>query len=136
MLWGFFNDVGISFIDPNDVEVILSGTKTMHKSAEYDFLEPWLGEGLLVSFGQKWITRRKIITPTFHFTILEQFVTSFDEQTNILVQKLKPHVNKGDFNVYPYTTLSALDIICKTSMGAEIHAQDHPETPYVQSVKA
>uniref|UniRef100_A0A1B0D0P9 Uncharacterized protein n=1 Tax=Phlebotomus papatasi TaxID=29031 RepID=A0A1B0D0P9_PHLPP len=136
VLWGFFNEVGISFIDPNDIETILSGTKTMHKSVEYDFLEPWLGEGLLVSFGQKWVTRRKIITPTFHFTILEQFVTSFDEQTNILVQKLKPHANKGDFNIYPYTTLSALDIICKTSMGAEIHAQEHPETPYVQSVKA
>ncbi|XP_059612339.1 cytochrome P450 4d2-like [Phlebotomus argentipes] len=134
--WGLFNVMSISIIDPKDYETILSNTKTIRKSIEYEFLKPWLGEGLLVSFGQKWATRRKIITPTFHFNILEQFVKSFDKQTNILVQKLKPHVNKGDFNIYTYTTLTALDIICETSMGAEIHAQDHPETPYVQSVKA
>uniref|UniRef100_A0A1L8E4F5 Putative cytochrome n=2 Tax=Nyssomyia neivai TaxID=330878 RepID=A0A1L8E4F5_9DIPT len=135
-LWGLFNDIGISFIDPNDVEAIVSGTRTLHKSNDYDLLTSWLGEGLLMSFGKKWATRRKIITPTFHFTILEQFVKSFDKQTNILVQKLKPCVGKGDLNIYTYTTLTALDIICETSMGAQIYAQDNPQTPYVQSVKA
>uniref|UniRef100_A0A1B0GLI8 Cytochrome n=1 Tax=Lutzomyia longipalpis TaxID=7200 RepID=A0A1B0GLI8_LUTLO len=135
-LWGLFNDVGMSFMDPNDVEVIVSGTRILHKSTDYDLIKAWLGEGLLMSFGKKWATRRKIITPTFHFTILEQFVKSFDKQTNILVEKLMPHDGKGDLNIYTYITLTALDIICETSMGAEIHAQDHPENPYVQSVKA
>ncbi|GAB0087945.1 Cytochrome P450 [Sergentomyia squamirostris] len=136
VIYGMFNDLSIATIDPNDIEAVIAGTKAMNKSIDYDFLKDWLGQGLLLSFGQKWLSRRKIITPTFHFTILEQFVKSFDKQTNILIRKLHPHVGKGDFNIYTYITLTALDIICETSMGAEVHAQDNPDHPYVQSVKA
>ena len=58
------------------------------KSDEYDFIKPWLGTGLLTSTGKKLSNRRKIITPTFHFKILEQFVEIFDEQSDTFVKKL------------------------------------------------
>ena len=32
-------------------------------------LQKWLGEGLLISSGDKWHTRRRMITPTFHFEV-------------------------------------------------------------------
>lgn len=73
---------------------------------------PWLGTGLLTSTGQKWINRRKIITPAFHFNILEDFVEVFDKQSSILEEKLRVHEGLGEFNVFPLTALCALDVVC------------------------
>lgn len=39
---------------------ILSSPKHIDKSSDYTYLHPWLGTGLLTSFGQKWHTRRKV----------------------------------------------------------------------------
>jgi Cytochrome P450 len=72
---------------------------------------------LQVSFlnfvGEKWRRRRKILTPAFHFKILEDFVDVFIEQSLTLLNKLKREVgNESGFNIFPYVTLCTLDIIC------------------------
>jgi cytochrome P450 family 4 len=67
---------------------------------------------LLISSGEKWFSRRKIITPTFHFKILEQFVEIFDKQSDIFTQQLKNFNNRGKFDVFPLVALCALDVMC------------------------
>lgn len=56
-----------------------------------------------------------MLTPTFHFTILEDFLDVMNEQANILVKKFEKHVNQEAFNCLFYTALCALDIICGKS---------------------
>lgn len=56
---------------PDACEIILRSSKHIQKSFIYEFLHCWLGTGLLTSKGEKWSQRRKLITPSFHFTILE-----------------------------------------------------------------
>lgn len=73
---------------------------------------PWLGTGLLTSTDQKWLSRRKIITPAFHFNILQDFVEIFDLQSSILKEKLKKFESCGEFNVIPLTEFMALDVVC------------------------
>jgi len=80
---------------------------------DYQFLHPWLGTGLLTSDGLKWKSRRRLITPTFHFRILNDFIQVFDEQAEILVTHLESQVDRSAFNVMPYITRCALDIICR-----------------------
>jgi cytochrome P450 family 4 len=53
-----------------------------------------------------------MITPTFHFKILDSFVEVFSEKSEILVSKLQKEVGSQGFDVYPYITRCALDIIC------------------------
>jgi cytochrome P450 len=65
-----------------------------------------------LSPGQKWHTHRKMITPTFHFKILDTFVEVFSEKSKILISKLQKEVGSTGFDVYPYITHCALDIIC------------------------
>ncbi|XP_058062988.1 cytochrome P450 4d1-like [Anopheles bellator] len=122
--------------DPKDVEVLLSSPKYIDKSTEYDFIRPWLGEGLLTSRGRKWHSHRKVITPTFHFKILEQFVEIFDRQSSTFVKMLQPFAESGrSFDIFPQVTLCALDVICETAMGTKVNAQLNAESKYVQAVK-
>nr|ACD75823.1 cytochrome P450 family 4 variant 1 [Cyphoma gibbosum] len=114
-------------------EVMLNSSKHIDKAQEYGYLHAWLGTGLLTSTGDKWRMRRKMLTPTFHFRILHDFVEVFNQQTCVLIEKLKHHVDKGQFNVFQDIALCALDIICETAMGQHVNAQTK-ESAYVQSV--
>lgn len=106
------NQLVVIFLDPKDVQAILTDIKLITKSQEYGYLEPWLRTGLLTSTNQKWMVRRKALTPAFHFKILDEFVEVFDKQTSILVEKLKAFERRGSFNVFPIVARSALDVIC------------------------
>lgn len=105
-------DFNLFVTDPKAVEAILSSQKIIDKSREYDFLKRWLNDGLLVSTNKKWFDRRKAITPTFHFKILDQFVEVFEQQGNPFVAKLKELSVKDTVDVFPLATLYALDVIC------------------------
>lgn len=52
-----------------------------------------------------------MLTPAFHFKILEDFVAVFNEQSSILIDKLNKNVKK-EFDVFPLITLCTLDVIC------------------------
>lgn len=66
--------------------------------------------------GSKWQRRRKLLTPTFHFKILEDFIHVFNEQSQVLIGKLNEKISKtgNELDVFPFITLCALDIICGT----------------------
>ncbi|EFA04665.2 cytochrome P450 CYP4BN1 [Tribolium castaneum] len=118
------------------LECVLSSMKILNKSEDYLYLRPWLGTGLLTSDGPKWKKHRKIITPAFHFQILEQFVEVFESGGNRFVQQLQKEVGKKSVDIYPYVTLCTLDIICESAMGISINAQFDDNSDYVRSVKA
>jgi len=70
--------------------------------------------GMMTS-GPKWHLRRKMLTPAFHFKILEDFVDIFNEQSRVLVRKLAacPQVTSQEgFNIFPFVARCTLDIIC------------------------
>ncbi|XP_072353006.1 cytochrome P450 4V2-like [Scyliorhinus torazame] len=116
------------------VEVILSSSKQLDKSYVYKFLHPWLGTGLLTSTGNKWRARRKLLTPTFHFTILVEFLEVMNEQANVLLEKWEKEVGQGPFNCFNDITLCALDIICETAMDKKVYAQSKSDSEYVHAI--
>ncbi|KAH8380304.1 hypothetical protein KR009_009855, partial [Drosophila setifemur] len=129
-----FNRMLVMSADAEFNEQLLSSQEHLVKHPVYRVLGQWLGNGLLLSDGKVWHQRRKIITPTFHFSILEQFVEVFDQQSNVCVQRLGKRANGEIFDIYHHICLAALDIIAETAMGTKIYAQSNERTPYADAV--
>ncbi|XP_025266583.1 cytochrome P450 4C1-like [Camponotus floridanus] len=87
-VWGL-HEFAVSIRHPDDLEKILSSTKHIEKSRLYNILHPWFGTGLLTSTGVKWQTRRKMLTPAFHFNILNQFIDIFIKEGDCMTKSLK-----------------------------------------------
>ncbi|KAH7940908.1 hypothetical protein HPB49_007751 [Dermacentor silvarum] len=117
------------------VEEVLSSNKILTKGEQYHLLHSWLGTGLLTSTGEKWRTRRRLFTPSFHFRILEDFMPTINSESMVLANKLANLSRLGKkFDVVPLITLCTLDIICETIMGTTISAQSNENSPYVAAV--
>lgn len=66
-----------------------------------------------LSTGEKWTKRRRLITPSFHFDILNDFLQVMNEQADILIDNLsKKSVETASFDVCPFISNCTLDIIC------------------------
>ncbi|KAK3095368.1 hypothetical protein FSP39_013830 [Pinctada imbricata] len=124
----------VGFYKAETVEVVLQSSRFLDKATEYKFLHPWLGTGLLTSTGSKWHSRRKLLTPSFHFKILNDFVGVFQDQAQTMVKRLDSMADRGTFNIFSYITLCALDIICETAMGKTVDAQGNTDSEYVKCV--
>ncbi|XP_075163186.1 cytochrome P450 4d8-like [Haematobia irritans] len=131
-----FNRLIVVCGDAEINEYLLTSSTHISKHHLYDVLHYWLGSGLLFSDGAKWHTRRKIITPTFHFKILEEFVQIFNHQSKILVDRLEAKADGMTVcDIYPYVCSAALDIIAETAMGTKLGAQAGSKLDYTSAVE-
>lgn len=122
---------------PEYLEQLLNSNVHLRKSDGYDLFKPWLGDGLLVSTGTKWRSRRKMITATFHFKILEEFMKVFNKQFNILIDIVTKEVenNPSDsIEIHSFVNPASLDAICETAFGTPIQAQFKGNPKYVEAV--
>ena len=76
----FYGFLGLTplvlIVDEYSAEAILRSNEFITKSFGYQFFVPWLGEGVLISTNKKWKTRRRLLTASFHYKILENFCSS------------------------------------------------------------
>ncbi|TWW63857.1 cytochrome P450 4F3 [Takifugu flavidus] len=91
----------------------------------YDHLRPWLGNSLLLSNGEAWSRRRRLLTPAFHFDILKNYVTKFNTSTNTLHDKWHRLLVEGTTNieVFEHFTLMTLDSLLKCAFSYDSDCQ-------------
>ena len=119
---------------PEHAKMVLGNQLHMEKAFFYNFLHEWLNTGLLTSYGEKWNHRRRLITPAFHFSILNEFVPVFEKQAQILVDKFMSAANeKNVIDVQVPLSLMTLESMCETSLGIS-NSTDKEAEDYVKTI--
>jgi cytochrome P450 family 4 len=119
--------------DPRDVELILGSHVHIDKSDEYRFFKPWLGNGLLISTGEKWRTHRKLIAPAFHMNVLKSFMPTFNDNSKYVIKRLTKEVGK-EFDCHDYMSEATVDILLETAMGSKRTSEDEEGFRYAMAV--
>uniref|UniRef100_G3SF33 Cytochrome P450 family 4 subfamily F member 12 n=1 Tax=Gorilla gorilla gorilla TaxID=9595 RepID=G3SF33_GORGO len=99
------------------------------------FLKPWLGEGILLSGGDKWSRHRRMLTPTFHFNILTPYIKIFNRSVNIMHDKWQHLASEGSsrLDMYEHISLMTLDSLQKCTFSFDSHCQERP-SEYIATI--
>lgn len=116
------------------IETVLNGQSTIEKSVDYEVLHSWLGTGLLTSSGTKWKTRRRLLTPSFHFRILDSFVRPMNMRARITVEKLRQRCSEPWIDIAPLVADCTLNILLETIMGVIPEEKEELCRSYVAAV--
>lgn len=127
--WGY---TYIICFHPEVAQEVFKSYNNVNKDRTYAIFYSWLGTGLLTSSDDKWRNRRKLLTPAFHFRILEDFQDIFNEHSNVLIEKIK---KQEEFEISELVTLCTLDIVADSAMGVKLNAQTNSDNSYVKAVK-
>ncbi|CAK1578179.1 unnamed protein product [Parnassius mnemosyne] len=120
---------------PKYIEGVVTHSEIITKGRSYDFLRPWLGDGLLTSTGSRWRLHRKFLTPAFHFNILQNFLPVFFKNEKVLIENLRRYADgETDLNLFPIIALAALDNVTESIMGMSFNAQRDNESKYVKAI--
>lgn len=106
----FFNILAILTKDVKFQERIVNDPKFI-KSDDYETFKIWLGDSLALTHGERWHNLRKLLTPAFHFQILERYIQIFEEQSNILLEKIENLPNMETTDPFPIFQTFSLDVI-------------------------
>lgn len=119
--------------EPADIELILNSYVHLTKSNEYRFFKPWLGDGLLISSGDKWKSHRKLIAPAFHQNVLKTFIDVFNDNSLAVVERMRKEVGKV-FDVHDYMSEVTVDILLETAMGSNRTGENKEGFDYAMAV--
>lgn len=119
---------------PETIEPVLNSNTILTKADLYKVIEPWVGQGLLTSGGNKWRSRRKIITPAFHFSILTDFLPVMNRSATTLIRKFNNIKYTCLFDLNPPISLCTLDTISNTAMGIDLECQANEHSDYVKAI--
>ena len=85
----FWNESVYFVNDPIIIQYILkTNYSNFPRSNSILDLKPLLGKGLFISEDELWQSQRKLLTPAFHNSSLENFYTVLDKELNVISKKL------------------------------------------------
>ncbi|CAN8020297.1 unnamed protein product [Ixodes persulcatus] len=129
------NQLHVMIFKAELIESVLNSQKTMSKSFNYSLLHSWLGTGLLTSSGAKWKQRRRMLTPAFHFRILEDFVAPMNEHARNLVKRISHFSESDETDVVPLLAACTLENLLETIMGVTTGKCNEDIGSYIAAIK-
>ncbi|XP_028822324.1 cytochrome P450 4F3 isoform X2 [Denticeps clupeoides] len=112
--------------DYNKPLLLASASITVKDELFYGLMRPWLGQGLLLSNGERWSRHRRLLTPAFHFDILKNYVVVFNHSTDIMHAKWRRLVAAGQkrLDMFDQISLMTLDSLLKCTFSYDSQCQE------------
>lgn len=114
--------------------LLISNPEKMHKTlSSPKCLEKWnifyklmeRDHGLISgSCKAKWKEHRKLFNSSFSIKMLESFVPTFIEFSEILCEKLHTKVESDEFDFFAFSKRISFDILCTTSLGMKMKGSE------------
>ncbi|XP_049425828.1 cytochrome P450 4F3 [Epinephelus fuscoguttatus] len=127
----------VRLFHPDYIKPLLTAPASITVKDEliYGHLRPWLGQSLLLSDGEVWSRKRRLLTPAFHFDILKSYVARFNTSTNTMHEKWRHLVAKGTTNIemFDHITLMTLDSLLKCAFSYNSNCQ-RSTSEYVSAI--
>lgn len=137
-LWLFMIRPIVHLTHPDTIKVVMRSSAPKAKSgAGYLFMLPWIGDSILVSDGPKWERNRRLLTPAFHFNILNSYFKVYNSVADTFMEKLANGCKENKYiEVYKESSLATLDTLLQCSLSYKGNVQLVGENhPYVKAVK-
>ncbi|XP_015187291.1 PREDICTED: cytochrome P450 4C1-like isoform X2 [Polistes dominula] len=133
-IWSFFI-YSVVLLHPDDIQ-LLKSKQHIEKGFLYKLIRPWLSSGLLISSGEKWHLRRKMLTPAFHFNILQHYFTNLIDESQNLVEFLKKEGSGNPVvkDLKSFISQYTLNAICQSAFGIQLKEKSELETKYRHAV--
>ncbi|KAM6967594.1 cytochrome P450 4T8 [Aplochiton taeniatus] len=116
--------------------VVWTCTREPKDDVAYKFLVPWIGDGLLVSRGQKWFRHRRLLTPGFHYDVLKPYVKLMSDSAQTMLDKWEGYSKSMEsFELFEHVSLMTLDSIMKCAFSSNTNCQTESGTnAYIKAV--
>eukprot|EP00111_Clytia_hemisphaerica_P002396 TCONS_00006845-protein len=103
------------------IEKLLMSNTNIRKSDAYWILKDWLGSSILLTTGSHWRNKRKMMTPSFHFDILNDFFPTIETFTLKLCEHFENlAINGLSFDAYKVMKWHSIGVMCQTILGVEM----------------
>ncbi|VDI49071.1 Hypothetical predicted protein, partial [Mytilus galloprovincialis] len=84
--WVFTVQPVVFLTHPDTIKVIMKSNAPKAKgNIGYSFMIPWIGDSLLVTHGSKWERNRRLLTPAFHFSVLNGYFKIYNDVADTLL---------------------------------------------------
>ncbi|XP_055608303.1 cytochrome P450 4d2-like [Uranotaenia lowii] len=134
LLQGLMNEPMVYVNTPDVAEQVLS-TPGNYKAKVYDFIAPLSQNGILTTYGTKFVEKRKMVARAFSYRMLKIFCGVFGNQFIHLQEKIQSKIGKGDFDVHNAIWWFSLDVIAETAMGVKLGCQKDNSLPYAKALE-
>uniref|UniRef100_A0A8C6EI94 Cytochrome P450 family 4 subfamily F member 22 n=1 Tax=Microcebus murinus TaxID=30608 RepID=A0A8C6EI94_MICMU len=118
----------VVLVHPDYIKPLVGASAAVAPKDElfYGFLKPWLGDGLLLSKGDKWSRHRRMLTPAFHFDILKPYMRIFNQCAHVMHAKWR-RLAEGSvvsLDMFEHVSLMTLDSLQKCVFSCSSNCQD------------
>uniref|UniRef100_A0A8C5W2K6 Cytochrome P450 family 4 subfamily F member 22 n=1 Tax=Microcebus murinus TaxID=30608 RepID=A0A8C5W2K6_MICMU len=118
----------VVLVHPDYIKPLVGASAAVAPKDElfYGFLKPWLGDGLLLSKGDKWSRHRRMLTPAFHFDILKPYMRIFNQCAHVMHAKWR-RLAEGSvvsLDMFEHVSLMTLDSLQKCVFSCSSNCQE------------
>ncbi|XP_059138467.1 cytochrome P450 4F2-like [Physella acuta] len=125
---------------PDTLRVILKSPGLKAKRF-YNFIQPYIGEGLFRSEGERWARNRRVLTTALHARALRNYVELKNRCTDTLLIKFQQAAETSQpLKAFVNITMFSFDVILRCAMSyqtdCQIEGLSHPYVEAVDSIVA